>query len=38
MYGDDPLADELDRVLNFNGQPFTWIVPRDAVIVPGTGA
>jgi hypothetical protein len=33
----DPIADELERVLNFNGQPFTWQVPENAVITPGAG-
>jgi hypothetical protein len=33
----DPLAVELARILNFNGQPITFDVPKDAVVVYGTG-
>jgi hypothetical protein len=33
----DPIADELDRVLNFNGQPLTIHVPENATIRPGDG-
>ena len=33
----DPIADELERVLNFNGEPVTYQVPVNARFYPGTG-
>jgi hypothetical protein len=33
----DPVADELDRVLTYGGPERVWPAPPSAVITPGTG-
>jgi hypothetical protein len=34
---DNPIADELERVLEYGSPPVVWPVPENASIVPGTG-